>query len=54
MALVQYGKLYTPDGRKGMDLYESMEEKPDACIFCQHASYCRNALYAGDQENYYD
>lgn len=51
--LVRYGKLNTPDGRKGMDLNEVMEV-PDACIFCQHVSYCRNALYAGDQENYYD
>ena len=53
-ALVQFGKLNTPDGRKGLDLHEVMEETPDACIFCQHASYCRNALYSGDQENYYD
>lgn len=51
--LVRYGKLNTPDGRKGMNLNEIMEVS-DACIFCQHVSYCRNALYAGDQENYYD
>lgn len=51
--LIKYAKLSTPDGRKGMNLYEVMEV-PDACIFCQHVSYCRNALYAGDQENYYD
>jgi hypothetical protein len=51
--LARYGKLNTPDGRRGMDLNEVMEV-PDACIFCQHVSYCRNALYAGDQENYYD
>lgn len=51
--LVKYGKLSTPDGRKGMNLYEPMDV-PDACIFCQHVSYCRNAIYAGDQENYYD
>ena len=51
--IVKYGKLGTPDARKGMDLYETVEV-PDACIFCQHVSYCRNALYAGDQENYYD
>ncbi len=53
-ALVRFGKLNTPDGRKGLDMYENMEETPTACIFCQHASYCRNALYAVDQENYYD
>ena len=51
--LIRYGKLNTPDGRRGMNLYETIEV-PDACIFCQHISYCRNALYAGDQENYYD
>lgn len=51
--LIRYGKLSTPDGRKGMDLNEHIEVA-DACIFCQHISYCRNALYAGDQENYYD
>ena len=51
--LIRFGKLNTPDGRKGMNLYELMEVQ-DACIFCQHISYCRNALYAGDQENYYD
>lgn len=51
--LVKYGKLSTPDGRKGINLYEQVDV-PDACIFCQHVSYCRNAIYAGDQENYYD
>lgn len=52
-ALVRYAKLSTPDGRKGMNLSEVIEVA-DACIFCQHVSYCRNAMYAGDQENYYD
>lgn len=52
-ALIRFGKLNTPDGRKGMNLYEHIEVQ-DACIFCQHISYCRNALYVGDQENYYD
>ena len=51
--LVRYGKLSTPDGRKGMDLNEIVEVQ-SACIFCQHVNYCKNALYAGDQENYYD
>lgn len=51
--LVKYGKLSTPDGRKGINMYEQVDV-PDACIFCQHVSYCRNAIYAGDQENYYD
>lgn len=51
--IARFGKLNTPDGRKGMDLYEIMEVS-DACIFCQHVNYCRNAMYAGDQENYYD
>ena len=53
-AIVQFGKLYTPDGRRGMNLYETMEEMPTVCMFCQHEGYCRNALYAGDQESYYD
>lgn len=66
VAIGRFGKLMTPDGRKGMNLYEVMEANNDeemygrkdvvksACIFCPHISYCRNALYAGDQENYYD
>lgn len=65
-AIGRFGKLMTPDGRKGMNLYEVMEATNDeevygrkdviksACIFCPHISYCRNALYAGDQETYYD
>lgn len=64
--LGRYGKLMTPDGRKGMNLYEVMEATNDeeiqkrrdiiksACMFCPHIDYCRNAIYAGDQENYYD
>lgn len=52
-AIAEYGKLRTPDRRMGMNLYEMMEV-PDVCVFCQHESYCRNALYSGDQENYYD
>lgn len=62
----RFGKLATPDGRKGMNLYEVMEAvsaeemmgKKDmikaACTFCPHIHYCRNAVFAADQENYYD
>ncbi len=48
-----YGKLNTPDGRMGLDLYEEVQV-PDACVFCQHIDYCRNAKYAVDREYYYD
>lgn len=66
MAIGRYGKLMTPDGRKGMNLYEVMEAtneeeiigKKDVvkmtCMFCPHIDYCRNAIYYGDQENFYD
>lgn len=62
----RFGKLATPDGRTGLDLNEVMEATSDeemhgrkdmvkmACVFCPHSEYCRNALYAMDQENYYD
>lgn len=61
----RFGKLTTPDGRTGLDLNEKMEAKSDemigtidpvqrACSFCPHISYCKNAVYAADQENYYD
>lgn len=66
VAIERYGKLMTPDRRKGMDLYEVMEATNDeemygkkdivktACMFCPHIDYCRNAVYYGDQENLYD
>ncbi len=66
VAIERFGKLMTPDGRKGMNLYEVMEADNDeemrgkkdivrtACMFCQHMDYCRNAIYYGDQENLYD
>ena len=66
VTLGRFGKLMTPDGRKGMNLYEVMEATSEeevfggkdivktACMFCPHMDYCRNAIYAGDQENYYD
>lgn len=52
-AIIKFAKLNTPDRRRGLDLYEELEVR-EACTFCQHVSYCRNAIYAGDQENYYD
>lgn len=66
MAIGRFGKLMTPDGRKGMNLYEVMEATSDeemigrkdvvktTCMFCPHIDYCRNAIYYGDQENFYD
>ena len=66
VAIGRFGKLLTPDGRKGMNLYEVLEAASDeemygrkdivktACMFCPHTDYCRNAIYYGDQENYYD
>lgn len=66
MAIGRYGKLLTPDGRRGMDLYEVMEATQEeevygrkdivktTCMFCPHIDYCRNAIYYGDQENFYD
>ena len=66
VAIERFGKLMTPDGRKGMNLYEVMEATNDeemygrkdivrtACMFCPHMDYCRNAIYYGDQENFYD
>lgn len=53
MAMVQMGKLYTPDGRKGLDLYADVEAK-NICSFCQHINNCRNAKFQVDQENCYD
>ena len=65
-AIGRYGKLMTPDGRKGMNLYEVMEATNEeeivgrkdvvktTCMFCPHIDYCRNAIYYGDQENFYD
>lgn len=66
MARARFGKLLTPDGRTGMDLYEVMEATNDeekigrkdvvktTCMFCPHIDYCRNAIFYGDQENFYD
>ena len=66
MAIGRYGKLLTPDGRKGMNLYEVMEATNEeeivgrkdvvktTCMFCPHIDYCRNAIFYEDQENFYD
>lgn len=61
----RFGELATPDGRTGLNLNEEMGAEPNemignidpvslACSFCPHIGYCRNAVYAADQENYYD
>ena len=65
IAKSRFGKLYTPDGREGLDLYEEMRAEPEemmsdldpvrlACSFCPQINCCRNAVYSGNQENYYD
>lgn len=62
-ALHLYGKLGSPDGRLGMDLYKTaadLDTDPqkktniDVCLFCQHQNYCRNAVFAVDAEALYD
>lgn len=59
-AVKQFGLLSTPDGRKGLNLYET-SDIDDACIYCPHEEHCRNARFAVDgktgrkeQEAYYD
>ena len=66
VAIGRFGKLMTPDGRKGMNLYEVLEATNEeekygrkdivktTCMFCPHTDYCRNAIYYGDQEKFYD
>lgn len=66
LMLGRFGKLYTPDGRKDMNLYEVVEASSEeemlgrkdiarnACVFCPHIDHCRNAVYAVDQESYYE
>ena len=62
-ALEAYGKLLTPDGRTGMDFYTTAadtdtdpykKKDTDICLFCQHQSYCRYAVFAVDAEDLYD
>ena len=48
----KYSELSSQIGRKGMDLFESTDVK-GACVYCPHADYCRNAIHALDQEDYY-
>ena len=52
-AMEKYTQLNTPDGRRGINLYENTDVR-NACVFCQHIEYCRNAIHAVDQEIYYD
>lgn len=62
-ALEGYAKLMTPDGRRGMNLYQTAADLEtdlykkvdlDVCLFCQHQNYCRYAVFAVDQEALYD
>ncbi|MBQ5850653.1 MAG: hypothetical protein IIW54_07560 [Lachnospiraceae bacterium] len=49
----KYGELVTPSGRKDINLHESTDVAR-ACVFCQHADYCKNAVFMLDQEAAYD
>lgn len=62
-ALTNYAKLYTPNGRTGMNFYMTAADivtdpykkiKLDVCLFCQHQDYCRYATFVADQEELYD
>lgn len=49
----KYGELLTPAGRKDINLNEPTDVA-EACVFCQHADYCKNAVFRLDQEDVYD
>lgn len=62
-AMDKYAKLLTPDGTNGMNFYVTAADtqtdpykkvRNDVCLFCQHQDYCRNAVFAVDQEELYD
>lgn len=48
-----YGMLLSPDGTTGMNVHKPARYM-NACVFCQHEEYCKNAVHALDQEAYYD
>lgn len=48
----KYSELSSQIGRTGMDLFSPTDVK-GACVYCPHADYCRNAIHALDQEDYY-
>lgn len=52
MARIEFGKLYSPNGRVGLELGAPSELK-GACVFCQHGTYCRQVIHGIDQEEYY-
>lgn len=49
----KYAELLTPQGTKGINAYDKCSTKM-VCAFCQHADYCRNAVFHLDQEETYD
>ncbi len=51
--IAAFSKLYTPDGRRGLNLEEGPIGKV-SCDMCPHISYCRIATYALDKEDLYD
>lgn len=53
LAQAEFGKLYTPDGRRGLEITDHTEFK-DVCKYCQHSEYCRRVVFSIDQEDVYD
>lgn len=53
VAKEKYGELLTSSGRKDINLHEPTDVAK-ACVFCQHADYCKNAVFMLDQEAVYD
>ena len=51
-AMKSFGMLATPDGRTDMDITEDVDSH-NQCMFCPHASYCKNAIYFEDGERFY-
>jgi len=52
LANKKYSELSSQIGRRGIDLFATTDVK-GACVYCPHADYCRNAVHALDQEDYY-
>lgn len=50
-AMALFSKLYTPDGRTGMDIDHTPTMK---CNLCPHIDECKNAVYPVDQESAYE
>ena len=53
LAIENYARLMTPDGRNGMDLYnaDSKLKSVMVCSYCPQLECCRNSIFGIDQEN---